>query len=218
MLGIDVSHWNGTLDWQAIKGYGIGFAYIKASESTTLKDSMFRAHAQAAKAAHVPWGPYHFFRYTADAKAQARLFYDQAKLEGYGDLPPVLDLEDKQAPKLSNALITKMRDTLREIEYLFGIQPIIYTARWWWEPWTGGNKTFGNYPLWVAHYTYSYPANPALPSGWNTYLMHQFTNQLNIPGSGDPTIDGNYAPTAIGGGKTLEQKVEALWAAHPELH
>jgi lysozyme len=216
MQGIDVSHWNGVLDWTAIKKYGIDFAYIKATESTTLKDHMFEQHVNGAKAAGVPWGPYHFFRYVADAKAQAAEFYNTVSAVGTPDLPPVLDLEDKSAPK-STALVAKMKETLVEIERLFKVKPIIYTGTWWWNPYTNYNKTFGSWPLWIAAYTYYYPAHPTLPAGWSSYLIHQYTNQLNIPGSGDPTIDGNYAPSPLFG-KMLEQKVEALWNAHLELH
>jgi len=220
MLGIDVSHWNGNLNWPAIKAHGVDFAYIKATEGTTIKDSLFRQHAIGAKQAGVLWGPYHFFRYAVGAKEQAEAFYEQAKLEGYGDLPPVLDLEDKYAPKGSSILIGKMRDTLVEIERLFALKPIVYTAKWWWDPWTNSNKTFGSYPLWVAHYTYAYPSTPTLPTGWTTYAIHQFTDKLNIPNAGDSSIDGNYAPLPLvpGAGITISLSQEVAESLHKALH
>ena len=60
--GIDVSHWQGDIDWNAVKGSGVEFAIIKAggSDSGFYTDSKFRANYKAAKAADIDLGAYYF--------------------------------------------------------------------------------------------------------------------------------------------------------------
>src|SRR5262249_30419769 len=60
VLGIDVSHHQGPIDWPQVAVAGVGFAYIKATEGKDLSDPMFRVHWRAADAAGIPRGAYHF--------------------------------------------------------------------------------------------------------------------------------------------------------------
>jgi lysozyme len=56
LKGIDVSHWQGTIDWNQVKNSGIAFAYAKASQGTTITDPMFATNVQGARAAGIPIG------------------------------------------------------------------------------------------------------------------------------------------------------------------
>ncbi|MDR4949786.1 GH25 family lysozyme [Neobacillus cucumis] len=49
LKGIDVSHWQGTIDWNKVKNSGIAFVYAKASKGTTVTDKMFSANVQGAR-------------------------------------------------------------------------------------------------------------------------------------------------------------------------
>src|SRR5262249_34286320 len=72
--GIDVSHYQGTIDWAAVNDGGIGFAFMKATEGLTFVDSTFAANWSGAKAHGVVRGAYHFFRPQDDGIQQADFF------------------------------------------------------------------------------------------------------------------------------------------------
>ncbi len=90
--GIDVSHHQGVIDWQAVAADGIDFAFIKASEGTTLRAPRFESNAKAATAAGIAWAPYHYFHFCSDGAAQARHFLAMTHALR-GDLPPAIDVE-----------------------------------------------------------------------------------------------------------------------------
>ena len=69
--GVDVSHYDGTIDWVKAHASGIDFAFMKATESTDFIDPNFATNWQAAAAAGVIRGAYHFFRPEVDPVAQA---------------------------------------------------------------------------------------------------------------------------------------------------
>ena len=85
--GLDVSHWEGTIDWKTVSAAGYKFAYTKATESTTYVDDTLKPNVEGANAAGIPIGAYHFYRLAADPKAQADFFL--AKIKDLKlDLPP----------------------------------------------------------------------------------------------------------------------------------
>ena len=93
--GIDVSHWQGTIDWTQVAAAGKQFAYIKASESTDFVDPLYVQNRAQARAAGLYVGAYHFAQPSTtagDAVAEADHFIDVAA-PTKGDLLPVLDLE-----------------------------------------------------------------------------------------------------------------------------
>src|SRR4029077_59752 len=93
--GLDVSHWQNTIDWLAVAAAGRTFTYIKASEDVDFVDNMYATNRAAANAAGLVIGAYHFAHPEAgvgDARARADHFVDTAK-PASGDLLPVLDLE-----------------------------------------------------------------------------------------------------------------------------
>jgi GH25 family lysozyme M1 (1,4-beta-N-acetylmuramidase) len=68
--GIDVSHAEGKIDWQAVARQNIGFAYIKATQSSSYSDKTFSDNWTAAKAAGIARGAYHVFSFCTDITAQ----------------------------------------------------------------------------------------------------------------------------------------------------
>src|SRR5262249_32662331 len=72
--GIDISHWQGTINWTGAKNSGLTFAFCKATEGTTYKDPSFAANWPAMKAVGLIRGAYHFGRPGSDAAAQAKFF------------------------------------------------------------------------------------------------------------------------------------------------
>lgn len=91
--GVDVSHHNGRVDWPRVRAAGYTFAYLKASEGATWRDSTFvRNRAEAGRAGLVT-GAYHFFTLCRPGRDQARNFVEAIGPRGAVSLPPTVDLE-----------------------------------------------------------------------------------------------------------------------------
>ena len=85
--GVDVSHHQGAIDWQALKSDGIAFAYIKASEGGDFSDPKFTENWREAARAGIARGAYHFFTLCRPGEEQARLFTAMVPVSP-GALPP----------------------------------------------------------------------------------------------------------------------------------
>ena len=70
--GVDVSHYQGEIDWEALAAQGVRFAFIKATEGSGHVDERFFANARGAAAAGIPAGGYHFFSFESAGETQAR--------------------------------------------------------------------------------------------------------------------------------------------------
>ena len=95
--GIDVSHYQGNIDWQRLtqtrqSQFPIHFIFMKASEGGDYGDRVFQANFDSAKAYGFIRGAYHFYNPKTDPVRQADFFINSVKLDT-GDLPPVLDIE-----------------------------------------------------------------------------------------------------------------------------
>jgi lysozyme len=185
--GIDVSKWQGVIDWKAVRAAGIRFAYIKATDSTNGLDPNFATNWDGAKAAGIVRGAYHYFRPTADAKQQANFFAQTVHMEPT-DLPPALDVESDFG-NLSVAQIIKAVFTwLTEVEQHMGRKPLMYTRATISDtrlvsPSGAVPEWIKNYHLWVANYGVK---SPLMPKGWDNWLFWQYSNKGNVNG-----IDGS---------------------------
>src|SRR5262249_39224672 len=96
-LGIDVSHFQGSITWSSVAGSGISFAWAKATEGTTFTDSTYTINTANGKVAGVFMGAYHFAHpESTTPAAQASYFWGVAGPHITADglsLMPVLDLE-----------------------------------------------------------------------------------------------------------------------------
>jgi len=173
--GIDVSHHSGTVDWVKVKAAGHTFAFAKATEGKDDPDPMFTTHWPAMKKAGLIRGAYHFYVTEDDPKDQAKLFIQTVTLNK-GDLAPVVDIEilGKDTQK---DLVSRFQMFLEIMEKHYGIKPIIYTERVFWD--TNLDNKFGSYPLWVAEYDVE---SPTLPEGWTTFHLWQWKGDAQVPG------------------------------------
>ena len=207
--GIDVSHWQGDIDWDKVAADGKEFAIIKASERTRWVDENFFWNREHAKSAGLTVGSYHYFRPGWDNKEQAQHFFDTVGPLEQGDLIPWLNVEDSHAefrnPGVYNPtkvpgrqVVSDMRQTLAAMDDLFGVKVGIYTGGWYWNtlPNIGKMKR----PLWVAYwYRDKMPGNPKLPKGWSDYAIHQYTSRGRVDGieydlNGEDDVDLNWTP------------------------
>lgn len=189
--GIDVSHWQGMIDWKKVATSGISFVFIKATQNSM--DKRFLDNVKGAKAAGLLVGAYHYIDdsvITVDkARMAARIFYNAILVAGgqdVFDLPPVLDYESNKN-NLSKSMITAIAKAfLEEIQSLTGVKPLIYTY-----PSFIGNFTgLNNYPLWIARYNAS--TAPDNASGWTSWDFWQYSDGSaggTLP-SGTRKVDG----------------------------
>ncbi|ASR46798.1 1,4-beta-N-acetylmuramidase [Paenibacillus kribbensis] len=178
--GIDVSHYNGNIDWQQVAAAGKTFAFIKATEGTKYQDSQFLANVQGARDANILVGAYHFLNATtADGARQEAANFARAidSAGGRLDLPPVLDYENN--PKnLTPAQISEVAHAfLDEMEKLTGRQPIVYTGNVFASKF---DPTFSMYKLWVARY--STTQKPTAVPAWNSWWAWQYSSTGSVPG------------------------------------
>jgi lysozyme len=92
LWGVDVSHYQGAIDWPAAAGDGLSFAYIKATEGVESRDPRFARNWQGARRAGLRVGAYHYFIFCRSGRAQAHNFLAVAPREESA-LPPAVDLE-----------------------------------------------------------------------------------------------------------------------------
>jgi lysozyme len=187
--GIDVSHFQGTVNWQEVKQAGMKFAIAKATEGQNTVDSQFKTNWQNIKAAGLLRGAYHFFDAGIDGTSQANHFLQTAQVEA-GDLPPVIDVE--AAANASNAtILQEVQNWLDTVEQALNRLPMIYTTASFWN--SHLNHTFGKYPLWVAEYGVSVPK---IPAGWSNWQFWQYSQSGSVEGvTGSVDLDyfnGSY--------------------------
>jgi lysozyme len=179
--GIDVSKYQGDIDWSAVRDSGVKFAWIKATEGGDNADEKFAQNWQMAKQAGVPRGAYHFAYWCRTGEEQASWFIAHVPNDPDA-LPPVLDLEwNGQSktcpwhPSRQQALAT-IRTILTAMERAYGKKPVIYTSIDFHRDVLAGE--FMDYPLWVR----SVKDFPAVKYGNRYWHFWQHTAQGHVPG------------------------------------
>jgi GH25 family lysozyme M1 (1,4-beta-N-acetylmuramidase) len=185
--GIDVSHWQGTIDWAKVAGAGKQFAYLKASEDVDYVDPTYTANRAKAKANGLFVGAYHFAQpevTPGDAVVEADHFVDTAALQS-GELLPVLDLEENNGLVPSD-LQAWVRTFLERVYERTGVRAAIYVSPSFWSNKMGNSGWFaanGYEVLWIAHWTTAEaPTLPASNWGGRGWTFWQYTSSGTVPG------------------------------------
>lgn len=149
--GVDVSRYQGNIDWDIISAQDVTFAFIKATEGSSHQDPSFAENWENAQNSGIYAGAYHFFSFESSGETQAQNFIETVGTSP-GTLPPVVDLEfygSYYDDPLSKQETRKILDTLlTSLEEYYGVKPIIYTtARAYYSYIFGGG--YGDYPLWM---------------------------------------------------------------------
>ena len=143
--GIDVSVWQGGINWGSVKDAGVKYAYARATNGTKIIDSTFDKNWAGMKNNGILRGAYQFFRPGQDAVAQANLILQRMGPLGPTELPPMIDVEEADwQPK--SVVAKKVGQWLDVVEAATGTKPLIYTGTWFWDPQVGSNA-YGGYPL-----------------------------------------------------------------------
>jgi lysozyme len=179
--GIDISKWQGPVDWASVKAAGTQFAFIKATEGGDHVDERFLENWWGAKRAGVPRGAYHFTFWCRPAHEQAEWFKRHVPPDPDA-LPPVLDLEWNGHSRLCPRKIPReealemTRHLLREMEAHTGKRPIIYTDITFHKDVLEGE--FEDHPFWLR----SVAAEPHERYNGRRWTMWQFTTTGRVPG------------------------------------
>lgn len=191
-LGHDVSGWQGDVDWPAAAETGAKFVYIKATEGTGYRSPHFTQQYNGSYDVGLIRGAYHFARPgVSGGAAQAEYFVSNGggwSADGK-TLPGALDIEynpygETCYDKSPAEMIAWIGDFSTRYHELTGRYPVIYTSTSWWATCTGNSAEFGaTNPLWLARYA---PEIGALPAGWATQTIWQWSNEGSLPG------DQNY--------------------------
>ena len=202
--GVDVSYWEPKVDWRSLRAQGFRFALIRATSGTGYVDPKFSEHWAGAGAAGILRGAYHYLFGGEDARKQAELFIDTVGADK-GELPPIVDLEDKFNENVPNRkLMQTCKAFLDIIEPAFGRTPMVYSRKTYLEPHVSINgkaPTWAkDYELWIAQYPFDFDPSrmpnvnmPKQPSGWKDWNFWQYSESAILEGV---TNDFNQ-PTAI---------------------
>lgn len=146
--GIDVSKYQGKIDWQKVaKSKKVRFVYIRATEGTSIKDDYYKANVDSARKAKILVGSYHVYSSKTSAYTQFANF-KSVVVKRKQDLIPVLDIEGYHSGRLDMARVDKILE-LMEKEY--GAKPMIYTSEKVYTEHFRGKK-YAAYHIFVAKY------------------------------------------------------------------
>ncbi|MEZ4405898.1 MAG: GH25 family lysozyme [Polyangiales bacterium] len=216
--GIDVSQWQGAIQWSRLPGAGVRFAIIRLSNNMSL-DTRFNENWAGARAAGVLRGAYHYFNPTTSATGQANFFVDRLLAQGFGDgdLPPMLDVEYANVdsngdgvndrPSVTGAAYqAAIRAWVNVIRARLGREPIIYTGGYYWDSWVQSAEWAAN-PLFHAEYpNYSTRrswSDPVPNSGCARYVSNSWPRYTFWQYAGDNTLAsslggaGTFGSTAV---------------------
>ena len=149
--GIDVSRWNGKIDWKTVANYGMGFAILRITEKGNIVDSTFEPNYKGCIENKIPVGVYKYSYATTIAQIE-----DEANIviktlnKRRLDYPVFLDIEDKCQENLSDSLMMNMIEAFRAIIVKAGYKFGIYCGYSWYQ--NQLPKGAKKYDCWVANY------------------------------------------------------------------
>jgi lysozyme len=193
LIGIDVSHWQGTVDWPAVHAAGVSFAYIKATDGPAFIDDQYARNRGAATETGIVVGAYHLGRPSAvagDGTLEADRFLDVAA-PAPGDLVPALDLED-DGGLAPDALVRWTLEFVARVRERVGVAPVVYVSPAFWTAKLDDALVVAGWgsPLWVAHWRTATPRLPA--DGWQGrgWTVWQWSNRGLVTGiEGEVDLD-----------------------------
>ncbi len=180
--GIDVSKYQGEIDWDRVKNSGVQFAWIKATEGGDNLDDKFARNWAAARAVGLPRGAYHFVYWCRSWQEQMAFLEQTVPVEADA-LPPVLDVElTPTSPTCKRTLyreptLAEMRNMLEEMERHYGKKPVIYSTVDFYAGILAGGA-LNDYPIWVRSTKY----HPSVKYAGRRWHFWQYQSDGHIDG------------------------------------
>ena len=206
--GLDVSSYQGNVNWGAVARAGAAFAYMKATEGTSYKSTYFAGQYNGSYAAGLIRGAYHFgIPNSSTGAAQADFFI--ANGGGWSadgrTLPGMLDIEyNPYGPRCYGLSVAQMVSWIAsfDTEYhrLTTRWPDIYTSTDWWNSCTGNSAAFGQESLSIANWS----GSPLpLPHSWATHTFWQWADSGVFPGDQEVFNGSHQALVDFAAGRVL---------------
>ena len=192
-IGIDVSKWNGNIDWNAVKNSGVSFVIIRcgyrgSSSGVLVEDPKFKANIAGANAAGLKVGVYFFTQAVNEVEAVEEASMVLSLIKGKGVSYPVfIDTERAggRADSIDKATRTAVCKAFCETIKSGGYTPGVYASKSWYND----NLSYGTlsgYRIWLAQYA-------SAPSFSNRYDMWQHTEKGTVSGiSGKVDMNISY--------------------------
>jgi len=193
--GVDVSSYQGVVDWRKVASSGIKFAWVKCSEGTTHKNRRRQSNLSGARREGIAVGGYHFARpdtyqriKLADARKEAENFLSCYGDAHPGDLIPVLDLESGLLKNNHGYNCDWIFEWARVVQDELGCKPMMYSARWaTTSRLLNADQTqlamLSKYPLWWAEYRSARTIAPTKKlSPWKSWQVWQWTGSGEVAG------------------------------------
>ena len=181
MRGIDVSMYNGNIDYSKVKSSGIEVVIIKATEGIDYVDPYLERNYTNSKQNGLYTGFYHFMSEKTAPIRQAEDFFNSIKNKEYNVIP-VLDIESNKMGRSSKEITDRCIEFLNRFKALSGIDCVIYTSGYF------GRDLLDNriksYKAWIAHYGVAQP----MYTGFSDVVGHQYSQNGSVWG-----ITGNVA-------------------------
>ncbi len=206
--GIDVSMWQGDVDWAAVASTPTRFAIMRATRGHDYVDPRYAEYLAEGSASGLVVGAYHRAKVSlaaGDARAEANHFVDVAQIEA-GDVLPVLDIEEHgglTVPQLTDWV----RTWLARVFTRTGVRAMIYASPHFWRTYLGDTTWFADhgYPLWIAHWGVQSPNVPAANWGGHGWTFWQWTSTGSVSG-----ISTNVDRDRFNGSGLLRGKIASL--------
>lgn len=192
--GIDVSKWNGDINWASVKSSGVSFVFIKATEGKDVLDPKFAEYQQGSARVGLPSAPYHFYYFCSTPEQQADWFISNVPRSAV-ELPPVLDAEWNHGSKTCKrhpdpvTVRAELKRFMDRLEAYYGKRPIIYTSVDFHRDNLAGH--FNDYHFWVR----SVAAHPEKTYADRRWAFWQYTSTGIVPGVKGETDINVFAGT-----------------------
>lgn len=152
---IDVSEWQGSVDWKKVKADGYGFAILRAGfgRDSSQKDKEFEKNYKNAKSAGLKLGVYWYAYCTdkADAQKEAKACLSVLKDKSF-ELPVFYDMEDNSIAGLGKSMLTDCAKSFCEEIKRGGYASGVYSNPNWFKNYLDYNELSKAYPIWLAQY------------------------------------------------------------------
>ncbi len=155
IFGIDVSEYQGEILWDSVgvihEQFPVDFVFVRATMGTRGRDKKFAANWKGVQRIARLRGAYHYFRPNENSIKQAENFIKVVKLKP-GDLPPVLDIEERPRSQSMDSLRVGLKRWLDRVEQHYKVRPIVYSGDSYFSDFL--EKEFDDYTLWIANYNF----------------------------------------------------------------
>lgn len=176
--GVDVSHYQGQIDWPTLADQDLRFAFVKATEGSASRDETFEANWSGARAAGLRVGAYHFFSYDSPGADQAANYMAAVPAEPDA-LPPVIDVEFygtyDHVPAAPEAVVPELMAMIDALRARYGVSPILYVTSKSWSLYV--RDRIEGCDLWFRNVF----ARPVLPKG-QSWTFWQYADRGRLDG------------------------------------